>query len=68
MILADCLKYVVFHVIWRVLLAVEMITVVCVQNLWYSVSEPYYFRSSHIYSTVALVPPMSTMDVWRGIT
>jgi len=20
------------------------------------------------YSTVALVPPMSTMDVWRGIT
>ena len=21
-----------------------------------------------IYSTVALVPPMSTMDVWRGIT
>jgi len=21
-----------------------------------------------VYSTVALVPPMSTMDVWRGIT
>jgi len=24
--------------------------------------------SSRSYSTVALVPPMSTMDVWRGIT
>ena len=25
-------------------------------------------RLRTIYSTVALVPPMSTMNVWRGIT
>jgi len=25
-------------------------------------------RDFHCYSTVALVPPMSAMDVWRGIT
>ena len=24
--------------------------------------------TNQCYSTVALVPPMSTMDVWRGIT
>jgi len=31
----------------------------------------FYFLcyiSHYSYSTVALVPPMSTMDVWRGIT
>jgi len=30
----------------------------------YTVSQ----KMTLIYSTVALVPPMSTIDVWRGIT
>jgi len=25
-------------------------------------------KNTHAYSIVALVPPMSTTDVWRGIT
>ena len=28
----------------------------------------FSWQYKSIYSTVALVPPMSTMDVWRGIT
>jgi len=28
----------------------------------------YFGVQTNAYSTVALVPPMSTMDVWLGIT
>jgi len=40
-------------------------------NKVHTITMSYRHRHSAVigdYSTVALVPPMSTMDVWRGIT
>jgi len=38
------------------------------QQRRYTCQYAHSSPTNDLYSTVALVPPMSTMDVWRGIT